>query len=61
MARWKATGEYIPNLSSKKNFVSGPPEIQGGSDVTGDVGSAYTPGKSVLCHRAFCSSYRDER
>ena len=34
---------------------------RGGSDVTGDGGSASTPGKSVLWHWAFCCSYGDER
>ena len=50
MVRSKATGEYVLNLIFKNLFlhVDYPKVKGGGSDVTGDVGSASTPGKSVL-------------
>ena len=49
MVRSKATGEYVPNLILKNFFcIWITRKSRGGSDVTGDGGSASTPGKSVL-------------
>ena len=49
MARSKATDEYIPNLTPKKFFLHvDHPKVGRGVTSPGDVGSAYTPQKSVL-------------
>ena len=48
MARWKATDACVPNLTLNYFLHMDHPKVKGGSDVTGDVGSASTPGKSGL-------------
>ena len=48
MARWKATDAYVPNLTFKSFLHMDHPKVKGGSDITDDVGSASTPGKSVF-------------
>ena len=48
MARWKATDEYIPNLTLNIIFGIWITHKSGGSDVTGDVGNVSTPGKNVF-------------
>ena len=62
MARSKATDEYIPNLTPKKFFCMWiTRKSEGEWRHRGDVGSAYTPQKTVLRHWEFCCSYRDKR
>ena len=50
MARWKATDACVPNLTLNYFLHVDHPKVGRGVTSPGDVGSAYTPQKTVLRH-----------